>query len=684
MKEWPIPHTIKELRGFLGLTGYYRRFIQHYGVISKPLTSLLKKNSFSWSPTAQAAFDELKEAMLTAPVLALPDFTKTFVVETDAAGEGIGAVLMQDSHPIAYLSKALSPKHQALSTYEKEFMAVVLAVEKWRPYLLGRHFIIKTDHFSLKYLLEQKVTTAFQSKWLSKLMGYDYEICYKKGKENTAADSLSRLPAAQLLTLSFSSVHTSLLEEVKVSWEQDANVQSIITQLEGGEVVPHYTLSQGLLYRKGKLVVGNSAALQAKIIQLFHDSALGGHSGVAVTTKRISCLFWWKDLRKMVRNFVRECTICQRYKADLTAPGGLLQPLPIPGAIWVDVSLDFIEGLPKSRGKDTILVVVDRLSKYAHFLTLAHPYTAVTVAQLYFDHVFKLHGVPKTMVSDRDKVFVSHFWQELFRLQHVSLHLSTAYHPQSDGQTEVVNRCLEGYLRCMTGEVPHEWSLWISLAEWWYNTNWHSAIGLTPYEVVYGQPPSIHIPYIAGDSKVEAIDRSLKAREECIEMLKFHLTRAQQRMKTQADKHRTDKQLSVGTWVYVKLQPYRQQSVALRRNQKLSPKYFGPFPIIAKVGPVAYKLSLPAHAKLHPVFHVSLLKEHLGPAPIALGNVPDLDDHGLLAAEPVAILGRKLGKKGNRAVVYLLVQWANKPREEATWELYSEMEAKYPTFNLAA
>jgi len=176
----------------------------------------------------------------------------------------------------------------------------------------------------------------------------------------------------------------------------------------------------------------------------------------------------------------------------------------------------------------------------------------------------------------------------------------------------------------------------------------------------------------------------LKAREECIEMLKFHLSRALQRMKAQADRHRTDKQLSVGTWVYVKLQPYRQQSVALRRNQKLSPKFFGPFPIIARVGPVAYKLNLPVGAKLHPVFHVSLLKEHLGPALTELGKVPDLDDHGLLTTEPVAIVDRKLGRKGNRAVVYLLVQWANKPREEAIWELYSDMEAKYPSFNLEA
>ena len=170
-------------------------------------------------------------------------------------------------------------------------------------------------------------------------------------------------------------------------------------------------------------------------------------------------------MTKDVRNYIRIGAVCQRYKADLSAPGGLLQPLPIPGIVWTDVSMDFIEGLPKSQGKDTIFVVVDRLSKYAHFMPLSHPFTAVTVAQLYFDHVFKLHGVPKTMVSDRDRVFLSKFWQEFFKLQHVTTHMSTAYHPQSDGQTEVTNRSLEGYLRCMVGETPKEWATWLSLVE---------------------------------------------------------------------------------------------------------------------------------------------------------------------------------------------------------------------------
>lgn len=219
--------------------------------------------------------------------------------------------------------------------------------------------------------------------------------------------------------------------------------------------------------------------------------------------------------------------------------------------------------------------------------------------------------------------------------------MSNAYHPQTDGQIEVVNRCLETYLRCMTGEKPKEWALGLPLAKWWYNTNWHSAIGTTPYEVVYGQPPSLHVPYITGDSRVEAVDRSLKAREECIKMLKFHLGRAQHRMKMQANKHRTEKELQIGDLVYIKLQPYRQNSVELRTFHKLAAKYFGPFPITARIGKVAYKVKLPATAKIHPVFHISQLKKHVGSRRVQ-SQLPEINEQGIISAEQVAILDTRL------------------------------------------
>ncbi|GKB09272.1 retrotransposable element Tf2 [Tanacetum coccineum] len=257
--------------------------------------------------------------------------------------------------------------------------------------------------------------------------------------------------------------------------------------------------------------------------------------------------------------------------------------------------------------------------------------------------------------------------------------MSSAYHPQTDGQTEVVNRGLECYLRCMTGERPKEWTQWLSLAEYWYNTNFHTSINTTPFEVVYGQPPTFHVPYVVGTSSVDKVDRTLAAREEAINVLKFHLRRAQDRMKAITDGHRTDRHYAVGDMVYLKLQPYRQISVRQGVQHKLSSKFFGPFEIISKVGEVAYKLQLPDTAKVHPVFHVSQLKRCKSKE-ISMGTFPTCNEEGLIAVEPFKILDRRLQKKGNAATVYVLVQWANGTADDATWEWIEDLQRRFPQF----
>ncbi|XP_074297152.1 uncharacterized protein LOC141627838 [Silene latifolia] len=285
MMSWPTPRNVKELRGFLGLTGYYRKFVKAYGVISKPLTNLLRKNAFLWGMDADTAFEELKQAMSKAPVLALPDFTRPFEVETDASDIGIGAVLAQQGHPIAFISKALASKHKALSTYEKELLAVILAVEKWRPYLVGQHFVIKTDHFSLKYLLGQKITNSFQSKCLPKLLGLDYEVQYRKGKENVVADALSRIQGAELMSLLVTQVRSDLMGKIQLSWTLP-EVAAIVQQLKDGTVTDgKFKWQDNQLLRKGRLVIGPDDSLRSEICKIMHNSSLGGHSGTHATYK---------------------------------------------------------------------------------------------------------------------------------------------------------------------------------------------------------------------------------------------------------------------------------------------------------------------------------------------------------------------------------------------------------------
>jgi hypothetical protein len=288
-------------------------------------------------------------------------------------------------------------------------------------------------------------------------------------------------------------------------------------------------------------------------------------------------MFYWKKCARDVRDFVKACTVCQKANYERVASPGLLQPLPTPTSVFSDISMDFVSGLPKSGGRDTILVVVDRFTKYAHFIGLSHPFTAAQVAQLFFDNIFKLHGCPTTIVSDRDPIFLNQFWQDFMKLQGVQLAYSSAYHPQSDGQTEVLNRCLESYLRCMVMDTPTRWFQWLTLAEWWYNTTLHSSIGMSPFEALYGISPPLHIPYIPNDSKLDSIEQLFHEREKKLASLKQSLAKAKNRMKQYADMNRTKRHFSVGDWVYVKLQPYVQNSLKAHRHQKLGPRYFGPF-----------------------------------------------------------------------------------------------------------
>jgi hypothetical protein len=400
METWPLPTSATKLRGFLGLTGYYRKFVKHYGLISKPLTNLLTKQGFEWTEEATRAFNALKQAMVHTPVLALPDFKLPFTVETDACEVGVGAVLMQQGHPIAYMSKSLGIMNRKLSTYEKEFMAVIMAIDKWRPYLQLGPFTILTDHKSLCNLSDQQLTSDLQRKAMAKLVGLQFQFKYKKGTDNNAADALSRINH-QAEAQAISVCRPDWVQEVLNSYITDTAMTDLFQQLtikspnEQG-----YSLENGLIKYKGRLVIGENLALQTKLLATLHNSAIGGHSGIQATYQRAKKLFYWVGLKLAVELFVKQCQTCQQAKHSNSKPGGLLQPLPPPAAPWQEITMDFIEGLPMSDGANVILVVVDRLTKYSHFIPLHHPYTALSVSKAFVDTVVKLHGVPLTIISD--------------------------------------------------------------------------------------------------------------------------------------------------------------------------------------------------------------------------------------------------------------------------------------------
>jgi hypothetical protein len=243
---WPQPATVKHLKGFLGFAGYYRKFIKHFGTIAKPLTQLLK-DSFRWTELAMTAFEQLKFVLSTAPVLQLPDFNKPFVVECDASSTGFGAVLHQGIGPIAFFSRMIAPRHAKLAAYERELIGLVTAVKHWRPYLWGRPFIIRSDHYSLKYILDQRLSTIPQHHWVSKLLGYDFTVEYKPGKHNTVADALSRRDATEPSLLALSEISFPIFDQFKVELTTNEEASILIASITKGELSPAWTFEDGLI-----------------------------------------------------------------------------------------------------------------------------------------------------------------------------------------------------------------------------------------------------------------------------------------------------------------------------------------------------------------------------------------------------------------------------------------------------
>ena len=637
IKDWPVPACKNDVQSFLGMVNFYRRFIKNCAHISRPLTQLTGNVEFEWTDCTEKAFNSLKTALCTAPVLRTYDPNLPITVTTDASGFAIGAVLEQDEdgvrRPVAYFSRTMNPHEQNYHAQEQELLAIVESLRHWRSYLHGQKFIVQTDHASLQYLTTQDRLSPRQVRWLERIIDFDFKIVHIAGKTNFVADALSRSPqdipsrdASNKSLLDDTIARTTPASESGPNINLISNLQfnsSDLTTLRSEyladpEFAEHfaapadpYHSQAGLLYINEKVCIPQGT-FRLKLLHDHHDIPIAGHLGVKKTTARLAATYHWKSLRTTVREYVQSCDICQRTKNSTQKPLGLLQPLTPPSEKWSSITMDFITPLPKTaRGHAGLFVVVDRLSKLIRIAATPEHTDAPQVAQLFHTHVYRHHGLPHEIISDRDPIFMSKFWTTLFTMMHVKLRPSSAHHPQTDGQTEVVNRKVEEMLRCFVNHHQTDWDLFLVDLEFAYNSAPHSTTTFSPFYLTYGTEPrmapvaAVHISNPAASDFLTNIQTAVSSAHDAI--IQTNAITAQR-----ASRHRRPCSFDVGDLVLLSTRHLSSDTYTGAR--KLMPKFCGPFPISEKINAVTYRLGL-SHPLLsrgiHNAFHASLLRPYL-------------------------------------------------------------------------
>ncbi|WVZ76224.1 hypothetical protein U9M48_024213, partial [Paspalum notatum var. saurae] len=601
--NWKQPETVTEIRSFLGLAGYYRRFIKDFSKIAKPMTSLTKKNAkFVWGPKSRV-------------------------------------------------------KHEAKT--------VVRVVKR-----------------------------------------YDLEIHYHRGKANVVADALSRrahcnviearptarvicwemdkieMPTEQLVELYSLIIEPTIKDLVIAAQKQDPGMAHIREGIDEEKKACFTLDDQGVLWFKSRLVVPKDMELRKKILDEAHTSVLTMHPGSNKMYQDLKQKFWWTRMKREIAKYVSECDVCKRVKADHLKPGGMLQPLNIPAWKWEDIHMDFVVGLPRTqKGYDSIWVIIDRFTKSAHFLPVKTVYRANTYAELYIAKIVSLHGVPRTITSDRGSVFVSRFWEQLQKSLGTKLIHSSAYHPQTSGQVERVNQILEDMLRACVLTYSTKWDECLPLAEFAYNNSYQKSLEMAPFEALYGRRCRTPLNWSEPGERVTFGPDLVTQAEEQVRFIQENLKRAQSRQKSYSDRRRRPLVFKEGDHVYLRVSPMK----GVHRfgvKGKLAPRYVGPFKISEKCGPVAYRLELPPRlAAVHDIFHVSQLKKCLRvPEEEIDTSQVQIEPDLTYEARPVKVLDQKQRSTRRSTVTMYKVLWSEHTEEEATWETEEYLRTKYPGF----
>jgi transposase InsO family protein len=685
VQNWETPTNVKDVQSLLGFANFCRQFIAGYSEMVRPLTELTKKDlKFEWTPKCEAAFQEIKKRFTEAPILQNYDPDLQCIVESDASDTCMGAVLLQRGkddklHPTAYFSKKMSPPEQNYGVGEKELLGIIKCLKHWKPYLMGaRHqVVVLTDHQNLRTFTTTKVLDERRLvRWAQELASFDILIKHIPGTENPRADALSRKPgyegekeykrAAILRELKNGDLVPNVREfaaiERKITepWKERLLRAQKATRPMGTQV----DKKDGLVKKERKIWLPESIAEEFVTEQ--HSLPAHGHQGVRRTHTRISRNYWTPELKELVTQVVRNCDACIRNKSSRHSPCGQMEAVQVPEQPWSSISWDFIGPLPESEEPvtrvkyDMILIIMERLTKYMVLVPFRSNYTAQDLAQVFFREVVMKFGLPKEIISDRDKLFTSKFWTATTELLGVKRKLSTAFHPQSNGGNERMNQVVEAYLRCY---VDYQQTNWVSLlpsAQFAYNSSPTETTLVSPFKANYGMERVAYREPGITTLDNETARLQTGAMKELHGKLRQELMFVAERNSHYYNQRRSQEPaLKEGDRVYL----LRRNINTKRPSDKLDHKKLGPYKIKKRKGTNSFELALPKTMNIHPVFHISLLEkapEGAPPAPIT--EIQPVNPNAEYEVEELLDCQYRNGKPK------YLVKWLGYPQSENTWE----------------